>query len=290
MREVEARHRPRHPDRQRAAVVPQRIVSSRGVEEHVARGGARSGLPEVEGDGRAAREPGHQEAAAADVPRLGMHDRQHEGRGHRRVHGVPALLQDAGPGLRGEDVVRHHGEAVEPERRDDAGRARASTRTRAGCRAARGLAGDRRRHGDERERGQEGEERVRAVHAATLPERPPAAKIEAGAAGVPERAREARPSTRLRRPADAVHFDSPPPGGQGSRCPSPLRSPSRRIHDGQHPDLPAARVPGAAPGGASAPPRQPASPSRSARSASAPRPSPAPAGRRSLPTPGWRAA
>ncbi len=73
------------------------------VEVHVAARGRGRGLAVVEELGLAA-DPGQQEAAAADVARLGQRDRQREAHGNGHVDRVAALGQHAAGDVGGEGV------------------------------------------------------------------------------------------------------------------------------------------------------------------------------------------
>ena len=71
-----------------------------GVEVHVARGGQRGALAEIDESGAAVGEADQHEAAAADVARAGMGDGERESHRDRRIDGVAAVLENLQPGLR----------------------------------------------------------------------------------------------------------------------------------------------------------------------------------------------
>jgi len=78
------------------------------IEIHVARGGERRPLTEVdEGIFLSAQVDGH-EPAAAQVAAAGMHDRQRIPHGDGRVNRVPALLEDLHPDVRGQVLRGNH--------------------------------------------------------------------------------------------------------------------------------------------------------------------------------------
>jgi len=85
---------------------------ARLVDVHFRRRAARRLLAVVEGEPRVVGHPGDHEAAAADVTGRGVHDREGELGGDRRVHRVAAVPQDLEPGGRRERIGGDHHAAV----------------------------------------------------------------------------------------------------------------------------------------------------------------------------------
>ena len=95
-----------------AEILALQILLAIGKQEHVATGGRGRGLAVVDENlAVALGEVDQHEAAPAQIPRTGVGDRQRETGGHRRVHHVAALLQDATADLGGQ-LLRAHYHAV----------------------------------------------------------------------------------------------------------------------------------------------------------------------------------
>jgi hypothetical protein len=102
VRECEAGHGARH--RARFGADRRRAFDdvAVGVEVHVARGRGRRGFAIVDRFESAARIAHEHETAAAQIPRLGPHDRERQRRGDSRVDGIAALLHHINADTRGD--------------------------------------------------------------------------------------------------------------------------------------------------------------------------------------------
>ena len=104
----EAGHRTRDAHRQMAAVVDLVGVLAVLVQEHLRVGVERCLLPEVHGRCAPVRETDHHEAAAADVARGRVRDRQRESGGDRGIDGVAPRPQHLRPGPARVRICRDH--------------------------------------------------------------------------------------------------------------------------------------------------------------------------------------
>ena len=103
-----AGHRPRHADRLVTNLAGARNYVALRVQIQVAGRGGRSHLAIVEKVRLAIRHANQHEPAATNISRRGMHHRQRESRGHRRVHGIAARLHDFHTHMRRQFVHTHH--------------------------------------------------------------------------------------------------------------------------------------------------------------------------------------